>query len=53
MSDEHEQPKQRDTERMELRHDAVPGYRPVFYVACAVGIVYLVIVFIFFAGGAH
>jgi len=33
-------------ELMELKHDPVPGYRPVFFVAFAVGVVYLAIVFL-------
>ena len=26
---------------MELKHDPVPGYRPIFFVAITVGLVYL------------
>ena len=33
-------------ELMELRHEPVPGYRPVFYVTFFVGVVYLGIVFL-------
>lgn len=29
---------------MELKHDPVPGYRPIFYVAITVGLVYLGII---------
>ena len=32
-------------EKMILEHKPVPGYRGAFYVALAVGIIYLVIVF--------
>lgn len=32
-------------ELMELKHDPVPGYRPIFYVAITVGLVYLGVVF--------
>jgi len=28
-------------ELMELTHDPVPGYRPIFFVAITVGLVYL------------
>jgi hypothetical protein len=31
-------------ERMELGHEPVPGYRGVFFVAMAVGVVYLGII---------
>jgi hypothetical protein len=34
MQEEHE-------ELMELKHDPVPGYRPIFFVAITVGLVYL------------
>jgi hypothetical protein len=34
MQDEHE-------ELMELKHDPVPGYRPIFFVAITVGLVYM------------
>jgi hypothetical protein len=34
MHDEHE-------ELMELTHDPVPGYRPLFFVAITVGLAYL------------
>jgi hypothetical protein len=34
MPEEHE-------ELMELTHDPVPGYRPIFFVAITVGLVYL------------
>ena len=40
-------------ERMELSHEAVPGYRPVFYVVFALGLLYLAGVFLFYSGGAH
>jgi hypothetical protein len=30
-----------EEEPMELKHDPVPGYRPAFFVAFAVGIIYL------------
>lgn len=32
---------------MELSHDAVPGYRPVFYFIFAMGIFYLGVIFYF------
>ncbi|MGD9332869.1 MAG: hypothetical protein PVJ53_16265 [Desulfobacterales bacterium] len=38
MHDEHE-------ELMELKHDPVPGYRPIFFVAITVGLIYLGVVF--------
>ncbi len=41
------------SERMELHHEAVPGYRPVFYVVFAVGLIYLAAVMAFYSGGAH
>ncbi|MFC1523524.1 hypothetical protein ACFL6N_01910 [Thermodesulfobacteriota bacterium] len=28
-------------EKMELSHDPVPGYRPIFYLAITIGILYL------------
>lgn len=31
---------------MELKHEAVPGYRKIFYVVFAIGIIYLSIVFL-------
>lgn len=33
-------------EKMELSHDAVPGYKPVFKVVFTLSLVYLAIVFI-------
>jgi hypothetical protein len=30
-----------DKEPMELKHDPLPGYRPAFFVALAVGIIYM------------
>ncbi|SLM28940.1 conserved hypothetical protein [Desulfamplus magnetovallimortis] len=33
-------------EKYELSHDAVPGYKPVFQVVFAAGLIYLAIVFI-------
>jgi hypothetical protein len=32
-------------ELMELKHDPVPGYRPIFFVAITVGLIYLGVVF--------
>ena len=32
-------------EKMVLSHDPVPGYRPVFYVAVAIGVLYLLLAF--------
>ncbi len=32
-------------EKMELRHDPVPGYRPVFFITLAVGVTYLALIF--------
>jgi hypothetical protein len=32
-------------EKMILEHEPVPGYRTVFYIALAAGVIYLVIVF--------
>ena len=32
-------------EKMILAHEPVPGYRKIFYIAIAVGVVYLVAVF--------
>jgi len=41
-------------ERMELKHEAVPGYKPVFYIVLAIGLLYLVAVFLLADGsGAH
>ncbi|MGR3318200.1 MAG: hypothetical protein ACUZ8O_06930 [Candidatus Anammoxibacter sp.] len=31
---------------MELKHDAVPGYRKAFYIVFALGIIYLGIIFL-------
>jgi hypothetical protein len=31
-------------ELMELKHDPVPGYRPIFFVAITVGLVYLAVI---------
>ncbi len=33
-------------EKMILAHEPVPGYRQAFYIALAVGVIYLVIVFV-------
>ncbi len=32
-------------EKMILSHDPLPGYRTAFYIALAIGVIYLVIVF--------
>jgi len=32
-------------EKFELKHDAVPGYKPVFMVVFALSVLYLVVVF--------
>jgi hypothetical protein len=32
-------------EKMILAHEPVPGYRTAFYIALAVGVIYLVVVF--------
>ena len=32
-------------EIMELGHDPVPGYRPIFFVTFAVGVIYLAMIF--------
>jgi len=33
-------------EKMELSHEPVPGYRPVFYIIFAISVVYLALIFI-------
>lgn len=33
------------SEKMELGHDPVPGYRPVFFITLAVGVTYLALIF--------
>jgi len=33
------------SEKMELRHDPVPGYRPVFFITLAAGVIYLALIF--------
>lgn len=38
-----------EKEKMELRHDAVPGYKPVFWVVFILSLIYLAVVF-FFSG---
>ena len=53
MSQDQKQPAQPDGERMELRHEAVPGYATVFYVVLAIGVFYLAAVVFFGNGGAH
>ena len=35
-----------DKESMELKHDPVPGYRPVFYVIFGISLIYLIIIFL-------
>lgn len=32
-------------ERMELRHDPVPGYRPFFFITLSTGVIYLLVIF--------
>lgn len=32
-------------EKMVLAHEPVPGYRQAFYIALAIGVIYLVVVF--------
>ena len=36
-----------DKDNLELKHDEVPGYRKIFYVVFAVGVIYLSITFFF------
>jgi hypothetical protein len=33
-------------EKMELSHEPVPGYRPVFYICFVVSVAYLTLIFI-------
>jgi hypothetical protein len=44
-------------ELMELKHEAVPGYKKVFYAAFALGLIYLGLIFTFgrhfFEAGGH
>lgn len=35
-----------EEERLEVKHEAVPGYRPVFFVVLTLAIVYLVLTFV-------
>jgi hypothetical protein len=32
------------SEKMELGHDPVPGYRPFFFITLAVGVIYLALI---------
>ena len=34
-----------EKEKFELKHDAVPGYKPVFLVVFALSVIYLAVVF--------
>lgn len=36
---------EKEQEKMILTHEPVPGFRTAFYIAVAVGVIYLVIVF--------
>ncbi|SMC42100.1 hypothetical protein SAMN02746065_10241 [Desulfocicer vacuolatum DSM 3385] len=38
--------KKRHKEKMELKHDAVPGYKPVFLVVFTLSVLYLGMVFL-------
>jgi hypothetical protein len=33
------------SEKMELGHDPVPGYRPFFFITFAVGVIYMAVIF--------
>jgi len=35
-----------EEEKYEVKHEAVPGYRPVFYVILTIAVVYLVLTFV-------
>ncbi len=35
---------EQNEEKMELTHEPVPGYRPVFFIAIAIGALYLSII---------
>ena len=35
-----------EREKMELSHDPIPGYKPVFFVVVVVAVVYLVLTFV-------
>jgi len=35
-----------EEERLEVKHEAVPGYRPIFFVILVVAIVYLALTFV-------
>jgi len=35
-----------EQEKMELSHDPIPGYKPVFFAVCVVAVVYLVLTFL-------
>jgi len=34
-------------EKMELSHEAIPFYQKVFYIAITIGVLYLVLIFLF------
>ena len=38
--------KESHEELMVLSHEAVPGYRPIFFIAVAVGLIYLAVIFL-------
>ena len=37
--------KKEDEELMELKHEAEPGYKTLFYIAITVAVLYLVVIF--------
>jgi hypothetical protein len=37
--------KAKPPEKMELRHDPVPGFRPFFFITLAAGVIYLTLIF--------
>jgi hypothetical protein len=40
------EPNNEKMEKMELTHEPIPGYRPAFYIAIAVSVLYLAVIFI-------
>jgi len=39
-----EEKEQEEKERMELGHEAVPGYKPVFFITITIGVLYLALI---------
>jgi hypothetical protein len=42
-----------DQELKELKHDPVPGYRPIFFIIFGISLIYLIVIFLMSSPAGH